>query len=191
MSISGDGKSIAAMQRQDTHFVALHGPPDAVPRRNLRGFLRTTRFAKLCGTKRMQPAGGNASLDCAHLARRKSSEHCIDRTQRRTFHRERLPDGVPDLVNWASRNNTGKLNIWRVDADGSHPKQLTNGVDDESPVCAADGKSFYYADLDKKSVVNRMSIDGGTPELIKASAITNGFLSTVSDNTSPDGNWRS
>jgi Tol biopolymer transport system component len=99
------------------------------------------------------------------------------------------PNGGPILLDFGSRGNSGRLNVWRVDADGSHPKQLTQGVDDESPVCAADGKSFYYADLDKKSVINRMPIDGGTPELIKASAISNGFLATISDNTSPDGRW--
>jgi Tol biopolymer transport system component len=99
------------------------------------------------------------------------------------------PNGGPILLDFGSRGNSGRLNVWRVDADGSHPKQLTQGVDDESPVCAADGKSFYYADLDKKSVINRMPIDGGTPELIKASAMKNGFVAALSANTSPDGRW--
>ena len=189
VSISGDGKSIAAMQRQDTHFVALLPPTGRGTATQLAGLPSNDQIREVMWDK-----DGNLLVATRHSIVRTS----LDGNHQSTvltepnavlFTANACPNGGPILVNWASRNNTGKLNIWRVDADGSHLKQLTNGVDDESPVCAADGKSFYYADLDKKSVVNHMSIDGGTPELIKASAITNGFLSTVSDNTSPDGRW--
>ncbi len=189
VSISADGKSIAAMQRQDTNFIALLPPAGGGNATQLSGLPTNEQIRAILWDK-----DGNllavtrhsivrASLDGNHQSTLLTDPNSV------IVAADACPNGGPILVDWASRDNTGKFNVWRVDADGSHPKQLTHGADDEAPVCAADGKSFYYADLDKKSVVNRTPIDGGTPELIKASAITNGFLSTISNNTSPDGRW--
>jgi hypothetical protein len=44
------------------------------------------------------------------------------------------------LLGWAGRGGTNKVNIWRVNADGSKPKQLSHGDYDVAPVCASDGK---------------------------------------------------
>ncbi len=189
VSISADGKSIAAMQRQVTNSIALlpaagHGdarevaglPGDAQVRDILwdkdGNLLAVTRHAIL-----------RLSLDGNHQSTILSDPNAV------LVDANACPNGGPILVDWASRDNSGKSNVWRVDADGSHARQLTHGVDDEAPVCSADGKSFYYEDQDKKSVVNRAPIDGGTAELIKASAISNGFLAALSSNTSPDGRW--
>ena len=40
-------------------------------------------------------------------------------------------NGGPILLQWYLREGKTTINIWRVDADGSHPKQLTNGKDEE------------------------------------------------------------
>ena len=61
------------------------------------------------------------------------------------------------------REGRNAMNIWRVDVDGSHARQLTHGNDDERPVCSPDGKSFYYIDNEKKFVINRMPTEGGSP----------------------------
>jgi eukaryotic-like serine/threonine-protein kinase len=189
VSISADGKSLAAMQRQDTYFIALLPPTGRGTATQLAGLPANDQIREVMWDK-----DGNLLVATRHSIVRAS----LDGNHQSTVLTEpnavivsanACPNGGPILINWGSRNNTGRLNIWRVDADGSHPKQLTNGADDEAPVCAADGKSFFYGDLDKKFVINRMPIDGGTPELIKASAITNGFLGVISDNTSPDGRW--
>ena len=189
VSISADGKSIAAMQRQDTNFIALLPPTGRGNAAQLAGLPTNEQIRDILWDKDgnllavLRHSIVRASLDGNHQSTVLTEPNAV------IINANACPNGGPILVNWASRDNTGKLNIWRVDADGSHPKQLTNGVDDELPVCAADGKSFFYADLDKKSVLNRMPIAGGTPELIKASAITHGFLATISNNTSPDGRW--
>ncbi len=189
VSISADGKSIAAMQRQDTNFIALLPPTGRGNATQLAGVPSNEQIRDILWDKDgnllavMRHSIVRTSLDGNHQSTLLTEPNAV------ITNANACPNGGPILVNWASRDNTGKLNVWRVDADGSHPKQLTNGVDDESPLCAADGKSFYYADLDKKSVINRMPIEGGAPELIKASAISNGFVATLSNNLAPDNHW--
>ena len=96
-------------------------------------------------------------------------------------------NGGPILLGWYLRGGQTTKNIWRVDADGSHPIQLTNGKDDELPLCALDGKSAYYFDGASFRLM-REPIDGGPPELVEASAIPNGYV-WGGLNFSPDGKW--
>ena len=58
------------------------------------------------------------------------------------------------------------LNVWRMDANGSNPKQLTNGKVDRVPVCSADGRSVFYVDQANGGRLNKVPIDGGTSEKI-------------------------
>jgi Tol biopolymer transport system component len=51
----------------------------------------------------------------------------------------------------------GKLELWRVDADGSNPTSLAAQVNAFD--CSPDGKWIYYSQLDKK--MYRMPADGG------------------------------
>jgi WD40 repeat protein len=85
------------------------------------------------------------------------------------------------------REGRTSFNVWRVDADGSRPKQLTSGKDEELPLCSPDGASFYYADSATYRIM-KMSVSGGSPELIKASALPNGWMQGAV-NFSPDGRW--
>ncbi len=96
-------------------------------------------------------------------------------------------NGGPILFIWYLREGKASENIWRVDADGSHPKQLTNGKQEDGPLCSPDGKWAYYFD-DASYRVMRVSIDGGTPEIVEGSAVSNGFMSG-SLNFSPDEKW--
>jgi serine/threonine protein kinase/Tol biopolymer transport system component len=93
----------------------------------------------------------------------------------------------PILLGWYLREGQTTRNIWRVDADGSHPKQLTNGKYEGFPICAPDGKSAYYLDVTSARIM-RLPIEGGSPELVEASAIPNGFASGAV-NFSPDAKW--
>jgi hypothetical protein len=74
-----------------------------------------------------------------------------------------------------------------VDANGSRPKQLTSGKDEEWPLCSPDGASFYYED-NATSWIMKMPIDGGSPELIKAGVVPTGFMEGAA-NLSLDGRW--
>jgi Tol biopolymer transport system component len=93
--------------------------------------------------------------------------------------------GGPILFGTAGREGKTTTNIWRVEADGSRPRQLTSGKQDFWPLCSPDGASFYYEDYALFRVM-KMAIDGGPPELIKASAMPNGYM-VGGVNFSPDG----
>jgi serine/threonine protein kinase len=56
--------------------------------------------------------------------------------------------------------NSSKSTIWRVDADGTNPKQLSHGAGEVGPFCTADGRWVYFSDLVTRHVM-RVSIDGG------------------------------
>ena len=60
----------------------------------------------------------------------------------------------------------GKIqnNIWRSDADGGNPKQLTSGKFDFLPVCSADAKTVLYEDADGK--LEKVSLEGGASQQI-------------------------
>jgi serine/threonine protein kinase len=96
-------------------------------------------------------------------------------------------NGGPILLQWYLREGKTTVNIWRVDADGSHPKQLTNGKDDEYPLCSPDGKWAYYFNGSTTRTM-RAPLDGGTPELVPGAAISNAIIE-AGVSFSPDGKW--
>jgi serine/threonine protein kinase/sugar lactone lactonase YvrE len=186
LSISTDGKSIAAMQRQDSNSVVLlpasgHGSPATVPGIPSGEAIRNILWDK----------DGNLLVVTAHAIMRTS----LDGNRQSTLVTDpnamilgaaACASGGPILLSWYSREGHNTTNIWRVDADGSHPRQLTQGTDDELPGCSPDGKSAYYADNNKSYEISRVPIEGGAPELIKASVLKNGFVGSAG-NFSPDG----
>jgi Tol biopolymer transport system component len=78
-------------------------------------------------------------------------------------------------------NRTGRYHLWRIDADGKHPQELTHGAEDAEPDLSADGQTVIY-----RSVINGMShlfripLTGGEP--VRLTDRTSG-LPTIS----PDG----
>jgi serine/threonine protein kinase/Tol biopolymer transport system component len=52
------------------------------------------------------------------------------------------------------------VNIWKSDADGGNPVQLTHGQRDQFPMCTPDGKSFFYWDSPDQYF---QDINGTTP----------------------------
>jgi eukaryotic-like serine/threonine-protein kinase len=78
------------------------------------------------------------------------------------------------VFSWASHSAGNKVNIWRVNADGSNPKQLTDGPQDIQPACSPDGKWVFYDDV-QDIQIKRVSMDGGTPEIVPGTAVPGGF----------------
>jgi serine/threonine protein kinase len=77
-------------------------------------------------------------------------------------------------------------NIWRVNSDGSNPKQLTHERLADDLNCSPDGKWVYFRNRKAPLAIERVSIEGGTPEVISASVVpnsVNGYRFSVS----PDG----
>ena len=186
LSISADGKSIAAMQRQGSESVVLlpgsgHGNPVPVA-----GIPTNENVRQVLWDK-----DGNLLVVSSHAILRTSPDGNHQTTiltdpNAMISGSAACSNGGPILLSWYSRDGGNSTDIWRVDADGSHPKQITHGIDDELPGCSPDGKWFYYADNTKNYEIYREPIEGGTPELIKASRMKNGFVGSAGD-LSPDG----
>jgi serine/threonine protein kinase len=73
-------------------------------------------------------------------------------------------------------------NIWRVDPSGGNLKQLTTGKRDQLPVCSSDSRWVYYIEEKDDGKLARVSIDGGTSQVISDLPI-----SYRSIDVSPDG----
>jgi Tol biopolymer transport system component len=78
------------------------------------------------------------------------------------------------------RSGKTTFNLWRMSTSGADAKQLTSGSVDADPFCSPDGKWLYYVDYTDNQALKRVSLDGGSPETILASA--NGITQL-----SPDG----
>jgi len=89
------------------------------------------------------------------------------------------------LINWAYRGGRDGRAIWRVNPDGSDPKQLTNGTYDVAPACSPDGKWAYY--VDGLRTLMRVPMDGGPPEIVPGSKVPNSDRLLGSGDFSPDG----
>ena len=52
------------------------------------------------------------------------------------------------VFSWAFHEGSNVTNIWRSNADGTNLAKLSEGKNDHSPVCSADGKWTYYWNQD-------------------------------------------
>jgi eukaryotic-like serine/threonine-protein kinase len=68
------------------------------------------------------------------------------------------------LVNWEYHAGDRGSSIWRLNADGSNPMRLSNGLYDMAPACSPDGLWAYY--FDSMQVLKRVPVAGGRPEVI-------------------------
>jgi hypothetical protein len=84
------------------------------------------------------------------------------------------------IVFWAYRNEN--VNVWRMDADGSNPTQLTSEAPAINPECSPDGKWVLYARLNDLSAW-QVPIQGGLPTQVAVPNLAAGTL-----RISPDGN---
>ncbi len=90
------------------------------------------------------------------------------------------------VLSWAFHGGTNNVNIWRANADGSSPKQLTSGTSARFPTCTPDGKWIYYVMMASNDVLMRVPTNGGQPELVPGSVVAKGF-SIGGGEFSPDG----
>ena len=72
------------------------------------------------------------------------------------------------------------VTIWRMDAGGGNPKQLSDGQRDEYAVCSPDGRWVYFADLASGGKLTRVPLDGGKTERLSE-------LPAYAFDLSPDG----
>jgi serine/threonine protein kinase len=83
----------------------------------------------------------------------------------------------------ASRGGGNSMNIWRADSTGGNLKQITTGTDDQPAMCSPDGKWLVYAGFDSgKFLAKKVSVDGGPSTQLSEALLTCGCV-----NISPDG----
>ena len=91
---------------------------------------------------------------------------------------------------WAFHGGSNLMGIWRVDADGSHPTQLTDGPGDSflgyAPACSGNQPWVYFVrDVQQ---IWRVPLDGsGKAEPIPGSAVPKAFQTGRGMGLSPDG----
>lgn len=85
------------------------------------------------------------------------------------------------LLDYGFQAGSSVQNIWRMDINGGNLKQLTNGKLDNYAWCSPDSQWAYYTDQSDERKLARVSIDGGSPQII-----SNLPMSGVFD-ISPDG----
>lgn len=74
------------------------------------------------------------------------------------------------VLSWGFHGGGNGARIWRLNADGSSTKQLTNGNADRYPVCSPDGRWVYYQDSARDHIL-RVSIEGGKPEIVPGTLV--------------------
>jgi eukaryotic-like serine/threonine-protein kinase len=81
------------------------------------------------------------------------------------------PPGMPDICRpsgrivfaWPFRNQSTTQNVWRINADGSDPHQLTDLPHAQGPVCSPDGQ---WVAFHASKGLHRVRIDGGPVEML-------------------------
>ena len=89
---------------------------------------------------------------------------------------------------WAGYHGSTTANIWRVNADGRDPKQITDGHDLRAPVCSADDEWVYFRDWFSHEI-KRAPLDGGKTEVVPGTKIADAELDNTPVAISPDGQW--
>jgi Tol biopolymer transport system component len=92
------------------------------------------------------------------------------------------------VFTWAGYHGSSAANIWRVNADGRDPTQISNEHDARAPVCSPDGQWVYFRDWFSHEI-KRAPIDGGKTEVVPGTQSSNAELDNTPVAISPDGNW--
>jgi len=79
------------------------------------------------------------------------------------------------VVEIRGREGRPTVNLWRMDADGSNPKRLTEGNYDSTPICSERGKFVYYYDTTAGNHPwNQVPLAGGSAKRLAQSSIPGG-----------------
>jgi len=186
LSLSSDGKTLAAIQQKMTrtmYYLPVGGfsgtPPSPAAAQNKNAFV----FGWASNGDLYFDSGG----DIVHMS--------VDGSNKTTL----LSDPASQIVrpvgcnggryilfSWSGHAGINKTNIWRVGADGSDPKKLTDGSNDIAPLCSPDGKWAYYQDFNENQL-KRVSIEGGKPEFVPGTSLADAFIGTIGFDISRDG----
>jgi eukaryotic-like serine/threonine-protein kinase len=188
VSLTSDGSTLATIKEEITSNIWIaskggwnHARQVTFGLSNANGIdgLSWTGGGKIAYTSR---ANGNTSLWLANPANGGAQE----------LVRTRFPDilpsacgGSPGYITFITGSERATQTVWRVDPDGTHLKQLTQGPIDQWPSCSPDGKWVVYGVQTGglPNQIQKVSIDGGNPVELARTFIIAG------PSVSPDGRW--
>jgi eukaryotic-like serine/threonine-protein kinase len=174
-SISADGHSLVVTQGQYKFEISIGAAqsPDGLHALRLSSQLPTWHWDWTADGRLVVPQGGEirainpAGAETVLLSDRKH-----------------LPDQVAVCAGgrYIVYRQLGKAaktaeNLWRMDANGNNPTQLTFGHNEDYPLCSSDEKWVYYVDVADNFLPKRVPIDGGMPETVFGSALGGAALS--------------
>jgi Tol biopolymer transport system component len=165
-SVSNDGKLIAATESKYifTLGVAAATKPDDLKPVPLMSQLPIWQWNWMPNGKLIIPQGGDVKLvDPA------TGGETVMLSDKVGAPNQSSPCGPKYMVyRKFAAAGTASLNLWRTDASGTNPVQLTSGRNDQYPTCSPDGKWVYYISIPDNLALKRVSIDGGTPETVNS-----------------------
>ena len=183
VTISPDGKTLATVEERDRETLYL------LPASGMTGNSATPAMAP---SKDMADFAWAGEGELLINGRTKLQRETTEGNNRRTvledpaafmFDARSCAGGQYFVLAWGGHVDGG--NVWRVDSDGSNVKQLTHEKMVSAPVCSPDGKWVYFRDQKANSGVEKISAEGGTPEIMPATVVPNSFSGGCS--LSPDG----
>ena len=183
LTVSSDGKTLATVQQKATQTLYLMpaagftgSPPEPAGAQSK----NSAMFAWVGNNELYLGDGGNLlrmAVDGSHKTT------LLSDPSSQVIRPNSCLGGRYIVFIWADHAASRKVNIWRLDADGSNPKQLTFGALDVSANCSAGGQWVYYNSLETFQIL-RVPISGGTPEEVPG---TSGLADLPGLGFSPDG----
>ncbi len=163
-SIAADGKTLVANQSRLTFDVGVASAtsPSELKTVPLLSHANVWRWGWSADGKLILPQGGQIK------AVTPSGEETVllDESTHISDQVTACGDGRYIIFRRLSRTGSASVQLWRMDSNGSNVTQLTSGPNDWEPVCNAEGKWVYYTDQADRQTVKRVSVNGGTPQII-------------------------
>jgi eukaryotic-like serine/threonine-protein kinase len=188
-SLSADGKTIALVQSKGTGQLELLAP-DGTERPGAKPLAQTERsfvFFDWDGNDSLYLTDGAGSLLRLSADRRSRTTVLSDPNTTIAFP-STCQNGRSVVFTWIGRRGSMVSTVWKANADGSSPLQLTRGPEDALPVCSPDGKWVYYEAYGPvESSLMRVSIKGGASEVVPGSVLPNSVVMGGMFTLSPDG----
>ena len=167
-TLAKDGKTLAVIQSRMKFDigVAPAGEPDHLQMVPVQSQLPVWRWSWLQDGRLVLPQAGSlnaVTTSGAEVTLLSDLRHITDQV-------DACGGGKYLVFRQVGRTSGASANLWRSNLDGSNQKQLTAGLNEQTPTCTQDGNWVYYIDNGDNRYVKRVSIEGGTPEtIVKAS----------------------
>ncbi len=169
LSLANDGKTLAAIQSRLRFELAVAdvSAPDRLRTVPLSSQLPIWRWDWMQNGALILPQSGDMktlTLDGKETTLSSGAKHISDQVSV-------CGGGHYIVYREVGRTSAASANLWRIDADGTNEKQLTNGLNEQQPICSKDGDWVYYVDNVDKRFVKRVPVEGGSPETVVKTAV--------------------